>query len=155
MRSLSPANGHMAGNRWGWQCERVIPSKTEAGVRVVQEVLNELEKQDWSQHDIFSIHLAMEEAVANAIRHGNRLDPGKYVRIACRICHDLVRIEITDEGKDFDPSATADPTDPSRLDAPSGRGLLLMRSFMSRVEYSDVGNSVMMQKQRARKDPPE
>jgi serine/threonine-protein kinase RsbW len=155
MRSLSTANEHMAGNRWKWQCERVVPSKTEAGVRVVQEVLNKLEEWDWSQHDIFSIHLALEEALANAIRHGNRLDPGKYVRIACRICHDLVQIEITDEGKGFDPSAPHDPTDPSHLYAPSGRGLLLMRSFMSRVKYNDVGNSVMMEKQRARKDPPE
>jgi serine/threonine-protein kinase RsbW len=152
MRSLSTVNEHMTENRWVWQCKRVIPSKTRAGARVLQEVLDELEKRDWIQHDIFSIHLAMEEALANAIRHGNRLDPSKHVRIACRMCRDLVQIEITDEGKGFDPSVTPDPTDPSHLDALSERGVLVMRSFMSRVAYNDVGNSVMMEKQRAKKD---
>jgi serine/threonine-protein kinase RsbW len=152
MRALSTVNKHMTENRWVWQCERVIPSKTQAGARVVQEVLNELEKRDWIEHDVFSIRLAMEEGLANAIRHGNRLDPSTNVRIACRMCRNLIQIEITDEGKGFDPSAIPDPTDPSRLDVPSGRGMLMMRSFMSRVGYNDVGNSVMMEKQRAKKD---
>jgi serine/threonine-protein kinase RsbW len=104
------------------------------------------------QHDVFGVHLAMEEALVNAIRHGNRLDPGKQVQFACRMTPDLVRIEITDEGDGFDPSSIPDPTDPEHIEAPSGRGLMLMRSFMSRVEYNDVGNRVVMEKERVAKD---
>jgi len=142
----------MSENRWVWQCERLIPSKTGAGAPVLQELLSQLEQNDWIQHDIFSVHLAMEEALVNAIRHGNQFDPNKHVRVACRMSPNLVRIEITDEGDGFDPSAIPDPTDPSHIEAPSGRGVMLMRSFMSRVEYNDVGNSVVMEKERAKKD---
>ena len=142
----------MSQDRWVWQCERVIPSETGAGAPILQEILKQLEKHDWIQHDIFSIHLAMEEALVNAIRHGNRLDTSKHVHVACRVSPELIRIEITDEGEGFDPSAVPDPTDPANIEAPSGRGLMLMRSFMSRVEYNDVGNRVVMEKERAKQD---
>ncbi len=142
----------MSEKRWVWQMERMIPSKTGAGAPILQEILDELERQNWVQHDIFSVHLATEEALVNAIRHGNRLDERKQVRVACRVSDDLVRIEITDQGDGFDPSSIPDPTDPSHLEAPSGRGVMLMRSFMSRVEYNDVGNSVVMEKERAKTD---
>lgn len=142
----------MSEDRWVWQCEHVIPSETGAGSPILQEILHQLEKQAWIQHDIFSIHLAMEEALVNAIRHGNRLDPSKQVQVACRVSPELIRIEITDEGEGFDPSSVPDPTDPAHIEAPSGRGLMLMRSFMSRVEYNDVGNRVVMEKERAKQD---
>ena len=142
----------MSQDRWVWQCERVIPSETGAGAPLLQEILQQLEKHDWIQHDIFSIHLAMEKALVNPIRHGNRLDTSKHVHVACRMKPDLVRIEITDEGEGFDPSSVPDPTDPDHIEAPSGRGLMLMRSFMSRVEYNDVGNHVVMEKERAKQD---
>ncbi|MFH1919526.1 MAG: ATP-binding protein [Planctomycetota bacterium] len=142
----------MSEDRWIWQCEHVIPSETGAGAPILQEILDQLEKQAWIQHDVFSIHLAMEEALVNAIRHGNRLDPGKQVHVACRVNPEMIRIEITDEGEGFDPSSVPDPTDPAHIEAPSGRGLMLMRSFMSRVEYNDVGNHVVMEKERAKQD---
>jgi serine/threonine-protein kinase RsbW len=142
----------MSENRWVWQCERVIPSETGAGAPLLQEVLDQLGKHDWIQHDIFSVHLAVEEALVNAIRHGNKLDTDKHVHIACRLSPELIRIEITDEGEGFDPSSVPDPTDPANIEAPSGRGLMLMRSFMSRVEYNDVGNHVVMEKERGKTD---
>jgi len=142
----------MSENRWVWQCERVIPSETGASSPILQEILDQLEKQAWIQQDIFSVHLAMEEALVNAIRHGNRLDTSKQVHVACRVSPELIRIEITDEGEGFDPSSVPDPTDPAHIEAPSGRGLMLMRSFMSRVEYNDVGNRVVMEKERAKQD---
>ena len=118
----------------------------------MQEVLGQLQKQQWIEHDIFCVHLAMEEALVNAIKHGNRLDITKQVHVACRVSPDLLRIEITDEGEGFDPSAIPDPTDSEHIDAPSGRGVMLMRSFMSRVEYNDLGNHVVMEKERAKQN---
>ena len=102
--------------QWIWRCDHVIPSDAAAGRQVLEELLDQLEAQHWRQHDIFSVHLAMEEALVNAIHHGNRLDAGKRVHVSCRISPDRVRVEITDEGRGFDPAFRARP-DLSRASA--------------------------------------
>ncbi len=140
----------MSEEQWIWRCDHVIPSDTAAGRRVLEEVLQELEARHWCPHDIFSVHLAMEEALVNAITHGNRLDPQKQVKICCRISPQLMRVEISDEGPGFDPSTLPNPTDPDRIECPCGRGVLLMRAFMSRVEWGDSGNRVVLEKERGK-----
>ena len=144
-RNCSPAMSH---DRWTWSTEQVIPSETGAGKLVLDEVLHQLEQSAWVQHDIFGVHLAMEEALVNAIKHGNGHDVSKRVRVVCKVSSDRVWIEIADEGPGFDPEAVADPTDLENLEVPCGRGIMLMRSFMSRVEYNATGNCVVMEKQR-------
>ncbi|HBO44546.1 MAG TPA: ATP-binding protein [Planctomycetaceae bacterium] len=139
----------MSEPRWIWQCDRIIPSKNGAGRKVRREVLEELKRHDWSKHDVFSIHLALEEALVNAIEHGNDLDPGKRVQVRCQLADDLVRIEVVDEGPGFDPAQVPDPTDDEHRERPGGRGVLLMRRFMDRVEYSSKGNSVVLEKRRS------
>jgi len=138
----------MSEKRWIWQCKHVLPSETGAGQHVVQEVLQRLQQNRWIEHDIFGIHLAMEEALMNAIKHGNQFDASKQVQVSCQMSPDLLRIEITDEGEGFDPSKVPDPTDPANIESPSGRGIMLMRNFMTRVEFNDVGNHVVMEKER-------
>ena len=93
-----------------------------------------------------------EEAIVNAIVHGNKLDPGKSVRVACLVTPNLARIEVADEGAGFDPSALPDCRLEDRLEAPNGRGVMLMRNFMTRVEYNARGNRVIMEKEQP---PPE
>jgi serine/threonine-protein kinase RsbW len=140
-----------AEERWIWSSDHVIPSRTGAGRRVLEELLEQLNSHHWLQHDIFSIQLAMEEALVNAIKHGNHQDHAKHVRVACRMTPNLLRIEITDEGDGFDPSAIPNPTDPEQIESPRGRGIMLMRSFMSRVQFNEVGNHVVLEKDRALK----
>lgn len=89
----------------------------------------------------------MEEAIANAVKHGNRLDPSKQIHVTCRLGTSGLYVEVADEGEGFDPSAVPDPTAPDRLEEPSGRGIMLMRSFMDRVEFSPRGNCVKLEKQ--------
>lgn len=120
------------------------------GRHVLNEVLEELQSRHWTKHDVFSIHLAMEEALVNAIIHGNRLDPEKRVRVCCQMSPELIRIRITDQGEGFDADAVPDPTDSCHIESPSGRGILLIRAFMSRVAYNSMGNSVMMEKERGK-----
>lgn len=140
----------MCSNHWTWQCDRVISSETAAGQRVLEQVVDKLQQCQWPRHDVFSVQLAVEEALVNAVKHGNRFAPDKRVHVHCRMSPELLQIEITDEGAGFDPATLPDPTDEDHILVPSGRGVMLMRSFMSRVEYNRSGNSVLMEKQRSR-----
>jgi serine/threonine-protein kinase RsbW len=91
----------------------------------------------------------MEEALVNAIKHGNRMDPNKSVRIACRISHRKIRIEIEDQGSGFQPESVPDPTADENLERPCGRGIMLMRAFMNLIEYNEAGNRVVLEKHRS------
>jgi serine/threonine-protein kinase RsbW len=128
--------------------ERTIPSRADLGKAVIDEVLRQLESLRWNDRDLFGIRLALEEAVINAIKHGNHFDESKCVAIVCRLTPELLHIEIADEGQGFIPDEVPDPTDPENLEKPSGRGIVLMRSFMSLVSYNEQGNRVIMEKRR-------
>jgi serine/threonine-protein kinase RsbW len=91
---------------------------------------------------------ALREAVANAVRHGNRQDPERKVRLEYRIHDSTVTICVEDEGEGFDPADVPDPTDPANLLRPSGRGIFYMRQFMNRVAFSPSprgGTTVLME----------
>jgi serine/threonine-protein kinase RsbW len=133
---------------WSWRCEQVIPSDPLVGRKLLDQLLHQLEALHWGCHDIFGVHLAVDEALANAILHGNALDETKHVRFCCWLSPQKVRVEITDEGHGFEPDSLPDPTDPAHLDRPHGRGVMLMRAFMSRIEFHDRGNHVVLEKDR-------
>ena len=137
-----------ADEQWTWQCDQVIPSNTAVGRQLLDDVLRQLETLHWGRHDIFGVHLAVDEALVNAILHGNASDQRKHVRFSCRISPRKIRVEITDEGPGFDPDSLPDPTDAAHLNRPGGRGVMLMRAFMSRVEFRDRGNHVVLEMER-------
>jgi serine/threonine-protein kinase RsbW len=127
----------------------VVIASDLAEARCVQDKIEEeLKTSAYSDHDIFAIKLALEEALVNAIKHGNQMDPDKRVTIHYRITADRFEIKITDEGAGFNPDDVPDPTDERFIDRPCGRGLLLMRGFMTEVEYHGRGNVVSMAKVR-------
>lgn len=126
-----------------------IPSDTAQGHEVQERILKQLEDVGFTDRDLFGVKLALEEAIVNAIKHGNGLDPSKNVFVECSFDGELMRVIIEDEGPGFDPHAVPDPTDDDNLEKPSGRGLMLMRAFMSRVEYNDRGNRVLLEKIRS------
>ncbi|HLA84334.1 MAG TPA: ATP-binding protein, partial [Thermoguttaceae bacterium] len=95
----------MSEPRWIWQCDHVIPSQPGAGRNIRQDVLRQLHQANWGQHDVFSIHLALEEALVNAIRHGNALDATKQVHVRCRMSDNLMQIEVADQGDGFNPNS--------------------------------------------------
>ena len=138
----------MAADHWNVVVEQSIPSDVIAGREVMDRLLGELEAIDWIQEELFGVHLAVEEALVNAIRHGNKEDASKVVRVCCRVATDRLLIEIEDEGKGFVPEEVPDCTEEENLEVPSGRGIMLMRSFMTRVEYNDQGNCVLLEKVR-------
>ena len=137
-----------AAGPWLWQCEHVVDTHIEGGRKVLEEIVAELARRHWGQRDCFSVHLSLDEALVNAIRHGNRSDPHKHVTIRGWLAANLLRVEITDEGAGFDVAALPDPTAPEPLDLPCGRGVMLMRAFMSRVEFRQHGRQVILEKDR-------
>ena len=153
--AIAPRNmGTTTAGPWLWRYDRIIPSDHASARQALDEVLGQLETQHWHKRDIFAVHLAAEEALVNAIRHGNGSDARKKVRIVCLLGGNLVRIEITDEGRGFNPASLPDPTSGDHLHAPSGRGVMLMRAFMSRVEFNARGNGVVLEKERDKGEKP-
>jgi len=128
------------------QFEVVIQSDYESGQSVVERIMEAVSQTGFSTRDQFGIRLSVDEAVTNAIKHGNRLSPDKKVRIEFRRSEVGVRIEIEDEGDGFRPQDVPDCTLDENLDSPTGRGLMLMREFMTRIEYSEKGNRVVLEK---------
>jgi serine/threonine-protein kinase RsbW len=125
--------------------QRELPSDLRLGNQFVEELGTLLAERQWTPREIYRVQLAVEEAVTNAMRHGNRLDRSKRVRVSCQLTLDRLRIEIADEGPGFQPGAVPDPTLRENWEKPGGRGLLLMRSYMTRVEYRGAGNVVVME----------
>jgi serine/threonine-protein kinase RsbW len=128
--------------------EITIASDMAEARRVQAEIERALLQVQFHEHDIFAIKLALEEALVNAIKHGNQMDPAKQVRVAYHVRADRFEVRITDEGQGFDPDDVPDPTAPENLERPCGRGLLLMRHYMTEVAYHDCGRAVHMAKVR-------
>jgi len=127
--------------------EYVIPSDLEAARRV-QDRIEAVVKSAFNEHDAFAIKMAVEEALVNAIKHGNQMDPDKSVRVAYALKPDRFDVRITDEGPGFNPADVPDPTAPENLERPCGRGLLLIRYYMSEVSFQDSGRTIAMFKRR-------
>ena len=127
----------------------VIPSDP-AEARVVQDRIEQvLQERQTADRDIFSIKLALEEALVNAIKHGHRGDPSKQVHVRYRVEADRLTVEVEDQGPGFRPELVPDPRAPENLERDCGRGLLLMRNFMTSVRYNDAGTCVTLCKCRA------
>ena len=127
--------------------ERMVQVHDMAAAREAeQEVLRAVQDCGYSEASAFAIRLALEEGLNNAIRHGNRLDTSKTVKLEADVDARRVMIMITDEGAGFDPETVPDPTIDENLEKPSGRGIMLMRAYMDEVTYSPKGNSVTMVK---------
>jgi serine/threonine-protein kinase RsbW len=126
----------------------VIHSDPAEARRVQDDIEQALKCCQFEERDIFSIRLALEEALVNAIKHGNQMDRSKKVHISYFVGPDRFEIRIADEGRGFDPDDVPDPMAPENLERPCGRGLLLMRHYMTEVTYHPPGNRLWMSKVR-------
>lgn len=115
---------------------------------LLDQLSGELSVRGWSSQDIFGLQMAVEESVANAYRHGNLEGQRGNVEIHWSISADAFQIAISDQGLGFDAETVPDPTDIENLEEMSGRGLLLMRNFMTEVDFRDGGRTVFMKKSK-------
>lgn len=134
--------------------ELVLPNELTE-VRPVQDGIEAaLQANQWGDSDVFAIKLAVEEALVNAIKHGNQFDPEKKVQVKYLITDERFEIEIEDEGAGFNPADVPDPTEIGYEDRPCGRGVFLIKNFMTSVEYRGRGNAMAMSKIKSPDEPP-
>ncbi len=109
-------------------------------------ILKDLEIYGIGEKAEFEIKLCVEEAVRNAIVHGNKSDPKRQVRLCYWMDKDVLNIEIEDEGAGFNHELVKDPTKEENLLRTSGRGVFLIKKLMDKVEFNTKGNIIIMKK---------
>jgi serine/threonine-protein kinase RsbW len=113
---------------------------------VENAILPVLTNKGYGERSIFAVKLALEEAVINAIKHGNELDDTKKVTVSFALSEDSATLAVRDEGEGFNPEDVPDPTAPENLTATCGRGLALIHAYMDEVYFNDEGNEITMVK---------
>jgi len=134
---------------WTWTRECTFPSDMGTAHSLIGEVMAVVRTAQWGEKDLFAIELALEEALTNAVRHGNDSDSSKKVRFDCKLGQDIIYVRIEDEGSGFDHRTLADPREPANQVVESGRGVLLIKHFVTRVQWSERGNVIEFEKERS------
>jgi serine/threonine-protein kinase RsbW len=120
---------------------------------VREQIVEAVRRFGYPEASTFAIRLAVEEAISNAFRHGHRTLPDSaLVRVEYTVDHDEVHVAVEDSGPGFNPSDVPDPTLDENIELASGRGLMLMRAYMTSVEFNDRGNQVKMRYDRPNDD---
>ena len=114
----------------------VVESTAAAMAEPRQWLLSQLEGHGYAQDDVFAVHLALEEAFYNAVKHGNRMDSTRQVKLEFVVGPEQVEVSMTDNGGGFDPNSVPDCRLGENLYKTEGRGILLMRSYMDVVEFN-------------------
>ena len=133
---------------WIWTKEYTFPSDMGTAHSLIEEVMGVVRANQWNDKELFAIELVLEEALTNAVKHGNGSDPSKNVRFDCKFNRNMFYARIEDEGSGFDPHAVADPREPANQMSASGRGILLVEHFASRVQWNERGNIIEFEKDR-------
>ncbi len=109
-------------------------------------IVEQAEELGFPAGALFALRLAIEEAIVNAFRHGHcNLPDGTPITVEYTLSPDRIRIAVEDKGPGFTPEAVPDPTLDENLENPGGRGLVLIRAYMSQVRHNDRGNRVEME----------
>jgi len=125
----------------------LIASRTDTISPIVARIMTLLKKTSCAAEHEFAVETALREALANAILHGNHLDPQKKVRICCVCQKDRgVIIIVKDEGEGFDPAMVPSPLLGENLHSEHGRGIYLVNMLMDEVHYERGGTEIHMRK---------
>jgi anti-sigma regulatory factor (Ser/Thr protein kinase) len=127
----------------------VIPATPSAIPKVSEGLQQLLQGKHWSEDEVMQVVLALDEALANAIRHGCKGDPTKSVQ--CIVTHDAagdLTIVVRDPGPGFDVASVPNPLEGQNVFKSSGRGVFLINQLMDEVAFADGGREVQMRKKR-------
>jgi serine/threonine-protein kinase RsbW len=107
-------------------------------IELAERMLNEVGRSSGVDEELlYWAGMALREALANAIKHGNKLSPSKRVHVHILVSpKEVLHITVEDEGEGFNPASLGDPTSPQNLLRESGRGVFYMRNFMDEVRFA-------------------
>lgn len=123
-----------------------LPSEVTAISPFVDKLMLLLRNCSWVPEGVSDVEIALREALANAIIHGNHEDRRKHVHVTCRCEPDQVSIAVKDEGKGFDTDNVPDPTAPQNIGSVHGRGIHVIRALMDEVRFDEGGAVIHMKK---------
>lgn len=124
--------------------EKIYQSDPDLLPEIEDYILNTLSEVKFSEDQRNNIELAVAEASANSIIHGNKCDKNKNVIVKISISDENITISFQDEGTGFDPYAVPDPTKPENILRGSGRGIHIMRSLVDDLKYIFEENSTKL-----------
>ena len=111
---------------------------------LIERILDLATQHGFDKGSVFAIRLALEEAITNAFEHGHSSLRDEQVRVDYRVDTAAVDVAVEDRGPGFDPAKLPDPTLEENLAKPSGRGVMLMRAYMTEVRFNSTGNRVRL-----------
>ena len=123
-----------------------LPSVISLMYIVLEYLLKRVEKLGVVKSEQSNLFVALDEAFVNAVKHGNKFDVAKLIRVSADVTNKEARFTIEDEGEGFDINAIPNPLDPENLFKTSGRGVLFIYNIMDEVKYNDRGNRLTMVK---------
>ena len=121
-----------------------LPSAISLMHIVLEYLMQRVEKLGVVKSEQSNLFVALDEAFVNAVKHGNKFDVKKLVRVIAEVSKQEARFTIEDEGEGFDINAIPDPLDPANLFKTSGRGVLFIYNIMDEVKYNERGNRLTM-----------
>lgn len=128
-----------------------LPSAISTMHAVLDYLMKRVEKLGVVKAEQSNLFIALDEAFVNAVKHGNKFDAHKLIRITAEVSRHEARFTIEDEGEGFDVNAIPDPLDPENLFKTSGRGVLFIYNIMDEVKYNERGNRLTMVKRSGKK----
>lgn len=130
-----------------------VPSVISLMHNILNYLMKRVEKIGVVNPETSNLFVALDEAFVNAVKHGNKYDTNKLVRITADVSPEEARFTIEDEGDGFNVAEIPDPLDPLNLFKTSGRGVLFIYNIMDEVKYNERGNRLTMVKKRTDKHP--
>jgi serine/threonine-protein kinase RsbW len=125
-----------------------LPSAISTMHAVLDYLMNRVEKIGVINAEQSNLFIALDEAFVNAVKHGNKFDARKLVKITAEVSTKEARFTIEDEGEGFKVSEIPDPTNPENLFKTSGRGVMFIYNIMDEVKYNERGNRLEMVKRK-------
>jgi serine/threonine-protein kinase RsbW len=123
-----------------------LPSALSLMHIVLEYLIKRVEKLGVCKPEQSNLFVALDEAFVNAVKHGNKYDARKLIRITADVSNSEARFTIEDEGEGFDVNTIPNPLEPENLFKTSGRGVLFIYNIMDEVQYNDRGNRLTMVK---------
>ncbi len=124
----------------------IIPSDLKYVQGVIKKLQSVLKEKKANEKVFFDLKLAVEEALVNAIKHGNKLNKSLQVKVGFEVSPQKIVISVEDEGEGFGYKKIPNPTKDENLPKPHGRGVFLIKEVMDEVSFNRKGNKITMVK---------